>query len=78
MKIRMRYGNKFIFVEVSRSECRKFECLAPHKYQHGSNYKVSMKSTDADKHYSCANRNYHGCPDNPKLKIRRGNEMYKK
>ncbi len=68
MNIRIKYNGKFIKVLVSRKECPTFECFVPHKYQHHGQT-IDSKSNDwQDKHWSCANNNYHGCPDIPRIK----------
>lgn len=55
-----------IKVDVSREECRYFQCLSPHKFQHYGKTIDGKSNNSQDKHYSCSHRNYHGCPDNPK------------
>jgi hypothetical protein len=68
MTIRVKHGNSYIQCDVSEADCKKYECLSPHKYTHyvGS---VHGNSIDTDKYYSCSHRNYHGCPVSPKFKI---------
>jgi hypothetical protein len=53
---------------VSSKECLMFECYAPHKYQHRSYNETEGSMTSTDKHFSCSTRNYHGCPEHPKLR----------
>jgi len=59
---------KKIKVDVSRAECKDFQCLSPHRYTH-TGQTIDNKNNDwQDKEFSCSHRNYHGCPDFPKLK----------
>ena len=62
MNIRVKLDGKFVMVDVAGPDCKNLKCLSPHKYQHSSGFTTSMSSSDIDKHYSCAHRNYHGCP----------------
>lgn len=55
----------YINVEVSKKECRNYECFFAHKWTTQS---VNNNYTQTDDYYSCGRRNYHGCPDNPKIK----------
>lgn len=68
MIIRIKQGNKYINVHVSSINCSKYTCFSPHKYQH-KNKTIDRKSNNwQDNYFSCSHRNYHGCPDKPKLK----------
>ncbi len=66
MKINI--GTKIIDVDVRSDDCNLYSCFAPHRYQH-KGYTINGKQNNwTDRHYSCSYRNYHGCPDKPKLK----------
>jgi len=56
-------------VSVSSSECISYKCYSPHKYQHRSYNETEGSMTSTDKHFSCSNRNYNGCPEKPVRKI---------
>jgi len=62
---------KKIKVAVSQKECGSFQCFSPHKYQHRSYNETEGSMTNSDNHYSCSHRNYHGCPESPKLKVKK-------
>ena len=68
MIIRIKQGNKYIDVDVSNSNCHKYKCFSPHKYTHTGQTIDGKQNNRTDKYYSCSHRNYHGCPDSPKLK----------
>ena len=59
---------KNIKVDVFSAECLNYQCFSPHKYSHQGRTIDGKDNSWADKHFSCSHRNYHGCPDNPKLK----------
>ncbi len=68
MKIRIKYCNKYINVDVSEINCNKYNCFSPHKYQHRNIAISGSVKINQDKFYSCARRNYHGCPVVKKIK----------
>jgi hypothetical protein len=64
--VRVKYSGKYINVSVVCKECKKYDCFVPHKYVH-KKQSMDGKSMDwINSYYSCANNDYHGCPDNPK------------
>ena len=63
MKIKIRWGNKMIKVDVNYPECRKRECFVPGKYVHTSACGMSGTSSRTADEYSCLTRDNHGCPD---------------
>ena len=68
-------NGKRIIVDVSQRECPTFSCFGFHKYQHrGALMGGGSKSSGTDNFYSCPHRNYHGCPDKPKIKGSDGDE----
>jgi len=69
MIIKIKQNNGFIKVNVSRTNCKNFKCFVPHKYQHRNYNGTEGSMIRSDTYYSCSNRNYHGCPDNPELKL---------
>jgi len=60
-------SGKKIKVDVSQKECKNFQCLSPHKYQHYGTTIDGKSNNTQDTFYSCSHRNYHGCPDEPKI-----------
>jgi len=67
MKIKTKVNNKKIEVEVSRPTCAQYECFSPSKFNHYGKSIDGSQSSWQDKFYSCLHRNYHGCPDEPKI-----------
>lgn len=70
MIIKIKRDNKYINVDVSCKECPKYECFGIHKYIHYGRSISGQDTSWQEKYYSCCNRNYHGCPDNPKRKLK--------
>ena len=71
MKIRTKeftIDAKRVEVEVANINCYKFLCFSPHRFVHQQRSISGESMNYQDKNYSCSHRNYHGCPDNPKLK----------
>ncbi len=68
MKIKYKLGNKIIIVDVKNDNCKKYKCFSPHKYTHQQRTIDGKPNNWTDRHYSCSYRNYHGCPDKPKIK----------
>jgi hypothetical protein len=68
MDIKIKYDGKTITVSVSKKECKNYTCFVPHKFEHYGRTIDGESNNYTDKFYSCANRNYHGCPDMPKSK----------
>ncbi len=66
MNVRIKRNGKFIVVDVSREECKNFECFSPHRYQHFGQTIDGKSNNYTDKNYTCSHRNYNGCPDKPK------------
>lgn len=64
MKIKIKYNNKFIEVYVRDEKCKKKDCLVPHHWQHRGATLSGSKDSGIDPNFSCATRNYRGCPDN--------------
>jgi len=71
MLITIKRNEKKIQVDVSNKECINYECLVLHKYQHRSYNETEGSMINSDKYYSCATRNYHGCPEIKELKCQK-------
>lgn len=63
MKIKIKYNNKFIQVDVNSIRCKELKCFVPGKYTHHSACGSSGCSFRTDKYYSCLTRDNRGCPD---------------
>lgn len=68
MFIKIKKNKKYIKIDVSREECKNFQCFSPHKYTHHRTTIDGKSNNWQDEEYSCSHRNYHGCPDIPKRK----------
>jgi len=69
MKIRIKYENKYINVDVNSIKCRNRECFVPGRYTHHSACGMSGCSNWTDKNYSCLTRDNRGCPDKYCIKL---------
>lgn len=56
---------KYGLVDVVCKDCPKYECFVPHHWQHLSRTIDGKNSGYSDNYYSCAVRNYNGCPETP-------------
>ena len=63
MMIKVKRNGKTYEVDVRDEKCRKRKCLSIHKYQHINHSKTEGCMTNVDDFYSCAVRNYNGCPE---------------
>jgi len=63
MMIKILNEHKIITCDVANEKCEGKICLVAHKYIHHNKALNGDSITWQDKHYSCANRNYHGCPE---------------
>jgi len=63
MKIKTKYWDKLIEVDVSNKLCPDYSCFSPQKFTHQNKTIDGGTSTYQDNFYSCSHRNYHGCPD---------------
>jgi len=72
MKVRDRTLNKDI--SVSERNCPLYKCYWPRpnpgSFVHGRGYHSYGDSRD--KEWICGNRDIHGCPKEPQLKVRKG------
>ena len=68
MLVKSKIGKNNILVNVSWKECPTYQCFSPHEYQHKGRTIDGKDNGWTDKYYSCSHRNYHGCPDTPKLR----------
>ena len=66
MFIKIKQNKKYIKVDVSREECRNFQCFSPHQYTHMGQTIDGLSNNWRETDYSCSHRNYHGCPEKPK------------
>lgn len=60
---------KTVSCEVANSECKNYDCLIAGKWRHQSQSINGAQTSYYDSFYSCLHGNYHGCPDQPKLKL---------
>ena len=65
MIITIKIENKKQDCDVANVDCINKKCFAPHRYIHQNRSIDGGSVTHQDKGFSCATRNYHGCPDNP-------------
>ena len=63
-----KWRNKTVLCDVASRECGNYECLHVGEWLHQNKSIDGVQSSYRDNFYSCLYRNYHGCPDKPKIK----------
>lgn len=62
---------KTVECDVANFECKNYDCLHVGKWLHQNKSMDGMQSSYRDNYYSCLHRNYHGCPDEPKVRTKK-------
>jgi hypothetical protein len=62
MKVRVKYGNRFVMVDVNYRDCPKRVCFRCGLYTHHNSVGYSGCSSSTATELSCLRRDNHGCP----------------
>ena len=63
--------DKKVMCDVASFECKNYDCLQIGKWRHHNKSINGATSSYTDNFYSCLYRNYHGCPDEPKVRAKK-------